>query len=262
MFSGCCCGDTGKEHVLTVDALSENTPAVQPLFAEQPPVSSSSQPALEAKEDAPAREVAPAPAPLPSVAEEKSAPPVPAQPPLLPKPTCQEFHVQVKKGAAGILGMELDLLDGKLGQITDIKGGIIQDYMRRPGSQQLEMLDFVVEVNQVSGDVQKLLRTLKASSNIDMLIRRAVPWRVEVHQAPGDNMVSTLNHATNGRTLLLQEVHDVFKKQWNDKQPDCPIRLYDRILEVNGVRGDPAAMLEKFQASEHLDLLLMTPAEY
>lgn len=258
MFSGCCCSDTGKEHVITVDALSEKQPADQRAFSAEP--STSSQSAMEAKEGAaPVKEeVAPAPAPLPSVPEEKkSAPPVPV--PLLPKPSCQEFHVQVKKDAAGILGMELDLLDGKLGQITDIKGGIIQDYMNRPGSQQLELLDFVVEVNQISGDVQKLLRTLKASVDIDMLIRRAVPWRVEVRQAPGDNMASTLNHATNGKTLLLQEVHDVFKKQWNDKQRDCPIRLYDRIVEVNGIRGDPSAMLEKLQASEYLDLLFMTP---
>jgi hypothetical protein len=237
---GCCCSDAGKEkNVITVDPQSESPNHKNTTIFE------------EAAAPPPLAPVAP-PSPLAEI-------PIAVQPVV--KPACKEFRVRLDKGAGGILGLELDLLDGKHGLITDIKPGILQDYNNAvlTTSDQIQKLDIIVEANNVSGDVQKLLRTLKTSSTIDMLIRRNTCFKVEVRKSPGDDLTSTMTHATSGVALLIIDVHDLFK-EWNAKNPQLPVKQHDRVVEVNGKRDDPSAMLEVIQGPGRLSFLIMSPA--
>jgi len=52
-----------------------------------------------------------------------------------------------------------------------------------------------------------------------------------------------INHG-DGKTLVILEVKEGLVKQWNFTHPDQVVMQDDRIIEVNGITGDAAAMLE------------------
>jgi len=52
-----------------------------------------------------------------------------------------------------------------------------------------------------------------------------------------------INHI-DGKTIVILEVKEGLVKQWNLTHPDQVVMQDDRIIEVNGITGDAAAMLE------------------
>merc|ERR1712032_797559 len=64
---------------------------------------------------------------------------------------------------------------------------------------------------------------------------------------------------SDNMTLLVVNVGDGLVKQWNVEHPDDPVKMGDRIIEVNGAYGDADQMLLRLtQDSVNLSETLLT----
>jgi hypothetical protein len=211
----------------------------------------------------------------PSEQEKKQAPekpkepekPVAVEPEQVPepkvKPQCKDFRIKVTRAQNAPLGIMLDCLDEHVGQLTATKEGTLQDYNKTAlYEQQLLIGDFIIEVNGKSGDGAVVLTELQGSTNIDMLVRRGQPFRVDVRASPGagvgQSLSNTLGQALSGITLLVQEVHELFV-QWNKDNPQMPVMKNDRVVEVNGLRGNLSVMRDEIQKSNEFSFLIQSP---
>lgn len=179
----------------------------------------------------------------------------------LPKPF--EFRATIERKPGIILGFELDLLDGVRAQVCTIRPGVVEDYNKAgAGEEAIKTTDYIVEVNGAKGKAQDLYRKLKKGEGaIDLLLRRCPTYIVRVQQKVKDgSLIDTLKRAREGVSLLLLEVHDVFK-DWNAANPLRNVRKHDRILEVNGVSMNTTKMLEELQDAIHLVLVMQSPCE-
>lgn len=67
---------------------------------------------------------------------------------------------------------------------------------------------------------------------------------------------------SSGSSLLVLRVHDGVFQEWNEAHPEFLIQHGDRIVGVNGVRGDAQALLQKLRNDDFLLLALEKPAEF
>jgi hypothetical protein len=182
------------------------------------------------------------------------------------RPTCKEFRIQVTRAEGEPLGVMLDCLDGTFGQLLATKEGALADYGSGNTApchhDQLQIGDFIVEVNGKSGDIDTILGELQSSTDIDMLVRRGTPFRVDVRASPGSEYGQSLSksmcQSLSACTLLIQEVHELFE-QWNAANPQMLVMKHDRVLEVNGKRGNLDLMRKEIQQSNELSFLIQSP---
>jgi len=63
--------------------------------------------------------------------------------------------------------------------------------------------------------------------------------------------------ATDGKTLLIAGVRQSgLLGEWNKEHWQKPVRKNDRIIEVNGIRGDAPRLLDLIKTEDRLDLLI------
>jgi len=178
-----------------------------------------------------------------------------------PLPAPFEFKVTVEKTTGcSILGFELDLLDGQRAQVCSVKPGVIQNYNETVDEKfKIQSRDWVLEVNGVSGNVQDMYKKLKGDAYVSLLLRRTATFVVNVRQKEKDGSLGlSVKRAAAGVSLLLLEVHDVFK-EWNAQHPRRAVKKFDRIMEVNGVSSNTSQMVEELQSASMLKLLFMRP---
>mmetsp|Transcript_16578 Transcript_16578/g.35008 ORF Transcript_16578/g.35008 Transcript_16578/m.35008 type:complete len:263 (+) Transcript_16578:98-886(+) len=70
--------------------------------------------------------------------------------------------------------------------------------------------------------------------------------------------------SSDGLTLLVMQVRPGLVQLWNKTHWDLhqDVRVYDRIVEVNGVRGDAADLLRAMRSDRTVDLMVKRPVEY
>jgi len=85
---------------------------------------------------------------------------------------------------------------------------------------------------------------------------------VTIKKADGGGKVGIGLSALEGRCLRIVKVDaEGLMSTWNTENPTKQVRRGDRIMEVNGIRGDARAMIEACKYSGNLQLLIRFTAD-
>lgn len=158
------------------------------------------------------------------------------------------------------LGLDLDFLDGKTARVVDIhaEGAVPAFNAQQNDWQRVKAGDHVISVNGVRGDQPQFRRILAQENKLHLVLQRPVEFSVSVKKGGGLGIQMT-NAAQDSSNLMINSV----KKQgaihdWNSltESAAMAIKIFDRIVEVNGVRGHWKELLATMKESEELTLVI------
>jgi len=171
-----------------------------------------------------------------------------------------EFIATVIRGSElNGLAMDVDSADGFTLLVKEVKAGPILEWNRQMVNKGLDIRthDRVVEVNGVRGDAADLMKVIKSSRKVELLVRRPTAFRLSVAKGSSIDSIGAAVDATDGKTLLIAGVRQSgLLGEWNKEHWQKPVRKNDRIIEVNGIRGDAPRLLDLIKSEDRLDLLI------
>lgn len=162
----------------------------------------------------------------------------------------KDFEVEVDL-SKGPLGVTLDEDDGETLVITAIGGGLVQEWNREhQGRKQVTIGDRIKSVDGVFGNPRQLCELLRASGPLSLLIRQHVEFHVAlIRKDENVKLGLEVRHREGGNTLLVRKVFsEGMVPEWNRVHAGLEIRVGDRAIEVNGVRGPGSSLNEKVKS--------------
>mmetsp|Transcript_39595 Transcript_39595/g.72256 ORF Transcript_39595/g.72256 Transcript_39595/m.72256 type:complete len:168 (+) Transcript_39595:103-606(+) len=84
----------------------------------------------------------------------------------------QLFSVEVTKSKGNKLGLDVDYGDGINLRVTRVKAGLISDWNYANPRKRIDVNDFIVEINEVKGDSNRLLDQILKSAVLSMVVRK------------------------------------------------------------------------------------------
>lgn len=170
-----------------------------------------------------------------------------------------EFTCSIDRPAGTSLGLNLDALDGTLLIISAMKAGPVRSYNETVEDEEEALLpgDAIVSVNGERGSSQALLERLKLDTALELSIKRPKTFGIVIQRAYGP-LGLQVEHAPNGTSLLVKMVNPGLIKDWNLSHRGTGIKRRDRVVSVNGLRGNPAELMANMKqaavASDRLEL--------
>lgn len=170
-----------------------------------------------------------------------------------------EFTCCIDRAAGTSLGLNLDALDGTLLIISAVKAGPVRSYNETVEDEEEQMLpgDSIISVNGERGNSQALLERLKLDSALELSIKRPKAFQIVIPRAYGP-LGLHVEHAPNGTSLMVKTVNPGLIKDWNLSHRGTGIKRRDRVISVNGSRGNPAELMAKMKqavvAGDRLEL--------
>eukprot|EP00930_Biecheleria_cincta_P021459 TRINITY_DN15901_c0_g3_i2.p1 TRINITY_DN15901_c0_g3~~TRINITY_DN15901_c0_g3_i2.p1 ORF type:complete len:212 (+),score=37.68 TRINITY_DN15901_c0_g3_i2:384-1019(+) len=170
-----------------------------------------------------------------------------------------EFTCCIDRAVGTSLGLNLDALDGTLLIISAVKAGPVRNYNETVEDEEYHMLpgDSIVSVNGERGNSQALLERLKLDAALELSIKRPKTFGIVIPRAYGP-LGLQVEHAPHGSSLLVNMVNPGLIKDWNLSHRGTGIKKRDRVVAVNGSRGNPAELMAKMKqavvASDRLEL--------
>jgi len=236
MFVCCCSPDEdGKSKVVIVGGKAMEGPQpdeARPENSDAPLVSAG------AKTDAPE---APRPVPVPVATKDGDI-----------------YNVVINKTPGGVLGLDLSLADGVTALVTGISPGPVKEW-NDTAPEELKVLegDRIIEVNGVKDSAKKVLQNLRDAAQIDLQIRRRTTMKISLAKGEG-GLGLDVNCKRNREGLMILKMSSVgAMKDFNEANPDKAAQEQDRIIEVNGFRGEASMLLDKLKMFQNLDLVIV-----
>eukprot|EP00930_Biecheleria_cincta_P088678 TRINITY_DN77934_c0_g1_i1.p1 TRINITY_DN77934_c0_g1~~TRINITY_DN77934_c0_g1_i1.p1 ORF type:complete len:258 (+),score=45.56 TRINITY_DN77934_c0_g1_i1:79-774(+) len=168
----------------------------------------------------------------------------------------EEFLAVVEKeSSTAPLGICFDPSSGSDLVVREIKVGPVTELNKTAARSMCDIRQFdrVVAVNGVYGDSEDLLKELSRDKTVELLVRRPKPYEVRVSKPVVLESIPASHYRTGivvediGDSLLVLGVASGIFKNWNNLHWDTPIRGGDRIVEINGVRGNAAKIARQLQ---------------
>jgi len=238
MFCAACCAD-GDENRYAVTVVAENErPQQKPILAKVEQEDNST------KKDF-AQDIAPANSPLPPLEPDEKA---------LGSNT---YVVDLKKISEGSsIGLDLSVADGITFRITGILPGICSEWnLNAADDSRIRFGDRIIECNGIRADAKQMLETLRTASSVKLLMRHPEEFKVLVEKSGESPVGLDVSCKSNRDGLLVRKVGDGIVSNWNKTQPpELQVNEKDFIVEVNGLRGEPKALLQKLKESTVLEL--------
>jgi len=154
-----------------------------------------------------------------------------------------ELSMFLKRAASDIIGVNLDIVDRMSLVVVSILPGAVTAWNdAHPGTTVLQINDRIVAANGVRGDAQQLLTELKRSVEWKLAVLRPLELHVSLDRAGLVARGQDLKYAASSTSLLIGEIEGAFL-QWNRQTKGPKISKFDRIIEINGVRGSAHDLL-------------------
>lgn len=171
--------------------------------------------------------------------------------------TEREFKVQF---TARDIGLTLDSA-GDEGSVLIIelhKGGEALTWnAQNPEEKHIKHGDRMVEVKGVTTP-KGILDTLKGTTRpLEVTIRRPVEFQVTLVKNATTPLIGLGIAPSGSQTLLLKMVKEGMVQEWNKANPSQQIRAGDRIVGLNGMRGDAQKLLEAIQSNSSLAITFL-----
>eukprot|EP00413_Alexandrium_margalefii_P000169 CAMPEP_0204519440 /NCGR_PEP_ID=MMETSP0661-20131031/4734_1 /ASSEMBLY_ACC=CAM_ASM_000606 /TAXON_ID=109239 /ORGANISM="Alexandrium margalefi, Strain AMGDE01CS-322" /LENGTH=191 /DNA_ID=CAMNT_0051524943 /DNA_START=126 /DNA_END=698 /DNA_ORIENTATION=- len=85
---------------------------------------------------------------------------------------------------------------------------------------------------------------------------RGAEFSISIDKSTGTRLGVDVDHQ-DGHTLLIDAITGGLAEKWNTEHPDCALRQGDRIVEVNGIRGDVLQLVEECKKSKVLSMKVL-----
>jgi len=146
------------------------------------------------------------------------------------------------------IGLDVDMLDGVSLIVDRIKdGGFVKSWNEENPDMALQVHDRIIEVNETRFKAQALAAELHHATVWDLKISRPEPVSVSVeHESKATFGVDLF---PSRGALLIVKIGDGFLHDWLVANPSASVQQYDRIIQINGVRGNSHKLLRALHAS-------------
>jgi len=162
-------------------------------------------------------------------------------------------HITLRRDPDTSIGLNLEALD-----VCNIIPGSIQEWNdSHPESERLLVHDRIIAVNGLSGDFEKIITTLMATTEWKLTVSRPMELHVSLGDVGFPNLGLDLRQAANSSTLLISGVGEGAIQEWNSKSQGPKVRQHDRIMSINGVTGRARSLLEAASDAEDLELTIL-----
>merc|ERR1712048_328087 len=145
--------------------------------------------------------------------------------------------------------------------IIAVKDGVFSAWNRDNPALALRAHDRIVEVNGIRDGAAKILEQIKRETQWALVIQRPVESSITIMNS---SLGLALKYSPCGNSLMVNSVDEGPIHEWNEGKKGRQVKRFDRIVEVNGVRGLPLGLVEAAQltaAGNSLDLI-MTHYDY
>jgi len=173
-----------------------------------------------------------------------------------------EYTVSITKAREDSpVGLELDTVGGACALVMKITSGAIMRFNETaPPENQVKVGDFVVGVNGVTGDTKGMAQQTMHSLKLELLLRRPSEFGITLDKlgktGPEAMLGIDLDYLATGKSLLIRGIKQGLVKAWSETNPDRVVCQSDRIVGVNGFRGDSEVMLKMCKDDPVLELIL------
>jgi len=171
-----------------------------------------------------------------------------------------EFRISLSRErlSQSDLGLDIDSSDSKTLLILKVRDGPVKDWNTRTSKElRVRHLDRIIEVNGVSDDSTRLQDIIKAERDLLLLtIKRSKEVSCVLEKgSSGPTTKIGLDIVHSGmESLLIKRVKEGLISDWNSKNPDRPVKVGDRIVQINGKRGDSNKLLDMVAVEQKLDI--------
>jgi len=170
-----------------------------------------------------------------------------------------EFQIQILKDGDGA-GLEIESVNGML-LVAKLKRGPMARWNASHAHEPRAMVrigDRILKVNGVEGDGNLLIDELKKDKHLTLVLRHAQLFKVEVEKGSRELGMCVVGGNVKLDMLKISALRDGVIQQWKSES-GWEVQVGDRITTVNGVSGDPQAMLEELQAKSSLQMTMIRP---
>jgi hypothetical protein len=177
----------------------------------------------------------------------------------------REFTFSVSRAHKGVaLGLLLDPSGADGIYVCSVQGGdhpIANANKDLPESRRLKEGDFIFKINDVSSDLANMMTELQAKGNLEFLVRRPVSFEIQIDRKDQSVGCGITYDASTGISLVIESINEGPIQVWNAEHRDKAIRVGDRIVAVNGTKGNSAQLLDVIRSTNVLELCFVRAAE-
>mmetsp|Transcript_37143 Transcript_37143/g.78797 ORF Transcript_37143/g.78797 Transcript_37143/m.78797 type:complete len:240 (-) Transcript_37143:29-748(-) len=230
----CCAGDAvtenGAQQVTAMPVASEYRPYKDPSSIEAPAEEGSGKDGKEADKEQGGHTELPKPA--------ADAPP--------------RFVATIMKGSGTeSVGWQVDIVDNQKLYLCRILGAPspLQTYNASVSEdRQLKIGDYIMQVNDAAGSVNSMMQISRTSPVLNLVVQRPRVFAKTVFK-DGGSLGLALTHAKGCPSLCIEDIKDGAVSR---SAPD--VMVGDRIISVNGTKGDSETLMKAIQKADTLEL--------
>jgi len=169
----------------------------------------------------------------------------------------KEYLICLSREVGEPLGISLDVSDNISAVVTAVQDGLIDAWNESADENvRIDAGDRIVDVNGFSGDADKILQRLRKDTELQIVFQRPTEFNVNIEKV-GNSIGLEFAHAVNGQSLLVNYVRSTGPvANWNSAHRELAVKKNDRIVEVNGIRGDSRELLDLIKEPRSLELIL------
>mmetsp|Transcript_14480 Transcript_14480/g.36636 ORF Transcript_14480/g.36636 Transcript_14480/m.36636 type:complete len:272 (+) Transcript_14480:90-905(+) len=172
-----------------------------------------------------------------------------------------ERYLAVIREEGDCPGLDVDLVDGVHALVVAVRPGAFEKWNQKHPDNTIQANDRIVEVNGKRGNVGEMVGELRERAVWNVRIQRPFEFECCISRQKTTSLGLDLRYAPGGTSLAICAIGPGPVYDWNahPANASCRFFLYDRIVELNGVRGLAQHLLA---ASEGQEALRMTVLSY
>lgn len=165
-----------------------------------------------------------------------------------------EFAITLQQIPGVKLGLSVNGEDGQSLIVERINDGLVTRHNMENPAHAVKEGDMIVEVNGRRGAPKDLIDTLQAGVGqiLSLVFKKCGEAFVQLMVPEGQSL--GLQVDSDGTALTITRIHPGVMSSWNEANPGAAVRPGDRIVAVNGQRGNARALLEETKRKGALTL--------
>eukprot|EP00927_Polykrikos_kofoidii_P061996 TRINITY_DN56819_c0_g1_i1.p1 TRINITY_DN56819_c0_g1~~TRINITY_DN56819_c0_g1_i1.p1 ORF type:complete len:301 (+),score=45.92 TRINITY_DN56819_c0_g1_i1:97-903(+) len=167
------------------------------------------------------------------------------------------YVVEVYRDNGVPLGLDCTVTHHEIPLVMTVGPGPLMDWNNmRTGDEQIKDGDRVIEVNGITTNPASMLSAMVEHYDLRIAFRRRTEFSLTLEKGQV-SIGLDINCKKSREGLLINRIKPGIVMNWNLANPQKQIREKDRIVEVNGFRGDPRMLLERMKLAEILRMTIV-----
>mmetsp|Transcript_8895 Transcript_8895/g.31583 ORF Transcript_8895/g.31583 Transcript_8895/m.31583 type:complete len:244 (-) Transcript_8895:44-775(-) len=132
-----------------------------------------------------------------------------------------------------------------------------------PSKEHVEMPEMpkAAKEERIAPRVQQPTQPIIAKKVMGVPPPAGVTFVVSIHRSPSEPIGLDID-LIDGVSAVVVDIKEGAVKQWNDMNPEKALKVHDRIVEVNGSRGDSNSLVTRLKSDTVWMLQVQRPAEF